>query len=133
MATKLRLEIHRIILQKKVKGKRGETWENCNFSELLNQFDKDKTKALPLLWTKFVEYFQNEFQSNKDGDRAITASDDCQHTIDSNKNIINGEVKGGPTNREQHIFKRNNAKKSTGKVDGDDVFPLISLSSYGFL
>lgn len=121
MATKLRLEIHRITLQKKVKGKRGETWENCNFSELLNQFDKDKTKALPLLWTKFVEYFQNEFQSNKDGDRAITASDDCQHTFDSNKNVINGEVKGGPTNREQHIFKRNNSKKSTGKVDGDDV------------
>jgi len=57
MATRLRLEIHRITLQKKVEGKKGTSFENCNFSELLNQFDKDKTKALPLIWTKFVESF----------------------------------------------------------------------------
>lgn len=121
MATKLRLEIHRITLQKKVKGKRGEIWDNCNFSELLNQFDKDKTKAFPELWTKFVESFQSEYQLNKDGDRAITATDEGQHTFDTNKNIINGEVNGGPTNREQRIYKRKNSKKSTGKVDDDDV------------
>ena len=121
MATKLRLEIHRITLQKKVKGKRGETWENCNFSELLNQFDKDKTKAFPTLWTKFVEYFQDEYQLNKDGDRAITATDECKHTFDSDKNIINGEVNGGPTNREQRIFERRNSKKSKGKVEDGDV------------
>lgn len=121
MATKLRLEIYRITLQKKVKGKKGESWENCNFSELLNQFDKDKTKAFPALWVKFVEYFQDEYRLNKEGDRAITATDECQHTIDSDKNIINGEVNGGPTNREQRIYKRKNSKKSTGKVDDDDV------------
>lgn len=121
MATKLRLEIHRITLQKKVDGKKGTSFENCNFSELLNQFDKDKTKALPLIWTKFVESFQNEFRVNKDGDRAITATEDCQHSIDSKKNTINGEVNGGPTNREQKIYKRKNSKKSTGKVDDDDV------------
>lgn len=121
MVTKLRLEIHRITLQKKVKGKRGEIWDNCNYSELLNLFDKEKAKALPALWTKFVEYFQNEFQLNKDGDRAITATDECKHTFDSSKNIINGEVKGGPTNREQRIFKQKDSKKSRGKVDDDDV------------
>jgi len=121
MATKLRLEIHRMTLQKKVQGKRGESWENCNYSELLNQFDKDKTKAFPALWAKFVEYFQNEFQLNSDGDRAITATEKCKHTFDSNKNIINGEVNGGPTNREQRIFKQKDSKKSRGKVDDDDV------------
>jgi len=121
MATKLRLEIHRITLQKKVKGKRGEIWENCNFSEFLNQFDKDKAKAFAELWTNFVESFQSEYQLNKDGDRAITATDEGLHTFDTNKNIINGEVNGGPTNREQRIYKRKNSKKSTGKVDDDDV------------
>lgn len=121
MATRLRLEIHRITLQKKVEGKKGTSFENCNFSELLNQFDKDKTKALPLIWTKFVESFQNEFSINKDGDRAITATASCQHSIDSKKNTINGEVDGGPTNREQKIYKRKDSKKSTGKVADDDV------------
>lgn len=121
MATKLRLEIHRITLQKKVDGKRGSSWENCNFSELLNQFDKDKTKAFPLLWTKFVEYFENEFLLNKDGDRAITATEGSKHSFDTSKNIINGEVSGGPTNREQQIYKRRNSKKSTGTVADDDV------------
>lgn len=121
MATKLRLEIHRITLQKRIKGKRGEAWENCNFSELLNQFNKDKTKAFPVLWTKFVESFQNEYQLNKECDRAITATEEGQHTFDSSKNVIDGEVNGGPTNREQRIFKRKNSKKSTGKVDDDDV------------
>ena len=121
MITKLRLEIHRITLLKKVKGKKGDSWENCNYSDLLTKFDKEKAKALPLLWKMFVEYFNNEFQLNRDGDRAITATEDCQHTFDSNKNIINGEVNGGPTNREQRIYKRKNSKKSTGKVDDDDV------------
>lgn len=121
MATKLRLEIHRITLQKKIDGKSGTSFENCNFSELLKQFDKDKAKALPLLWARFVESFQNEFHINKDGDRAITATDDCKHSIDSKKNTINGEVNGGPTNREQVIYKRKDSKKSTGKVADDDV------------
>ena len=121
MATKLRLEIHRITLQKKVNGKRGVKWENCNYSELLHQFDNDKVKAFPILWTRYVEFFQNEFQLNKDGDRAITATSDCQHTFDTKKNILNGEVDGGPTNREQRIYKRKNSKKSTGTVADDDV------------
>jgi len=121
MATKLRLEIHRITIQKKVKGEKGDSWENCNYSELLQQFDKDKGKALPLLWTRFVEYFQNEFHMNKDGDRAITVTSECQHTFDSQKNILNGEVNGGSTNRVQQIYKRKNSKKSTGTVANDDV------------
>lgn len=121
MATKLRLEIHRITLQKKVNGKRGVTWENCNYSELLQLFDKNKAKSFPLLWARYVEYFQNVFRLNKDGDRAITATSECQHTFDSKKNILNGEVNGGPTNREQRIYKRKNSKKSTGTVAADDV------------
>lgn len=121
MATKLRLEIHRITLQKQVQGKKGVRFDNCNFDELLKRFDKDKTKAIPELWTKFVEYFQSEFRLNKDGDRAITATPDCQHTFDTNKNTINAEINGGSTNREQKIYKRKNSKKSTGNVADDDV------------
>lgn len=121
MTTKLRLEIHRITLQKKAKGKRGIRYENCNFEELLRQFAPDKKDALPLLWERFIEYFQNEFRLNKDGDRAITATSTCQHRFDSKKNTINGEVNGGPTNREQMIYKRRNSKKSTGTVADDDV------------
>lgn len=121
MQKKLRLEIHRITLFKKIGGKRGNDWDKSNFSEFLNQFDKDKTKAFPLFWTKFVEYFQNEFQLNKEGDRAITVTKECRHNFDSQKNLINGEINGGPTNREQLIYKRRNSKNSTGKVADDDV------------
>ncbi len=121
MSIKLRLEIHRITLQKKVKRKKGEAWENCLFLELLNQFDTDKSKSFPAFWTKFVESFQNEYHLNKDGDRAITATEEGRHTFDSNKNIINGEVNGGPTNREQRIYQRKDSKTSKGKVNNDDV------------
>ncbi len=121
MAIKLRLEIHRITLLKQVQDRKGKTYEQCSFSELLARFDADKQKAFPLLWTRFVEYFQNEFQLNKEGDKAITAKEDSKHSFSSTKNTISGEVSGGPTNREQIIFKRKNATKSTGKVDDDDV------------
>lgn len=122
MATKLRLEIHRVTLQKKVKGEKGKSWVNCKFKELIDQFDKnDKQIALATLWTKFVEQFGDRFSVNTDGDKAVTATSNCQHTVSVKKNTINGEVYGGPTNREQAIYKQKNAKKSTNTVATDDV------------
>lgn len=122
MVTKLRLEIHRISLQHLVVKDKGKTWENCNFSELIDFFDKkDKQKALSILWTKFVEQFDDKFVVNTEGDKAVTATDSCQHTVSPLNNVINGEVYGGSTNREQSIYKRKNAKKSTNTVATDDV------------
>lgn len=122
MATKLRLEIHRITLQKKVEGKKSAVYQNCNFFELIDQFDKDdKQKALSSLWTKFVEQFDDKFCINTEGDKAVTATNNCNHTVASEKNTINGEVYGGPTNREQSIYKQTDAKKSRSHVDADDV------------
>lgn len=122
MATKLRLEIHRIALQHLVVKDKGKSWEDCNFSDLIDLFDKnDKQKALAMLWTKFVEQFGDKFVVNTDGDKAVTATDSCQHTVSPQKNVINGEVYGGTTNREQSIYKRKNAKKSTNTVAADDV------------
>lgn len=121
MATKLRLEIHRITLQKRETGKRGTEYKNCNFSELLGQFYSDKSQAFPMLWTKFVEYFQDQFKTNTEGDKAITVTDICKHSFSPSKNVVNGEVNGGTTNREQSIYKRKNSKTSTGMVADDDV------------
>ena len=88
---------------------------------LIDLFDKkDKQEALALLWTKFVEQFGDKFEVNTDGDKAVTATKSCQHTVSPLKNVINGEVYGGPTNREQSIFKLKNAKKSTNTVSADD-------------
>lgn len=103
MATKQRLEIHRITLLKQVQGKRGKSHEQCSFSELLVRFDKDKQVAFPLLWTKFVEYFQNEFQLNKEGNKAITAKEKSHHTFSTTKNTISGEVSGGSTNGADYL------------------------------
>lgn len=122
MATKLRLEIHRISLQHLVVKDKGKNWENCNFSELIDLFDKkDKRNALTMLWTKFVEQFGDMFVVNTGGDKAVTATISCLHTVSPLNNVINGEVYGGPTNREQSIYKRKNAKKSTNIVAADDV------------
>ena len=122
MATKLRLEIHRITLQRLVVKGKGKSWENCNFSELIDIFDKkDKQKALASLWTNFVQQFGDKFSVNSDGDKAITVTANCQHTVSPRKNVINGEVYGGPTNREQSIYKQTDAKKSINKVAHDDV------------
>lgn len=121
MATKLRLEIHRITLHKQVIGEKGRSYEQRTFSELLSLFDKDKQLAFPLLWGSFIDYFQKEFLLNKDGDKAITATESSQQSFSTTKNTISGEVSGGPTNREQIIFKRKNSQNATGKVSDDDV------------
>ena len=67
MATKLRLEVHRITLEKKVLDKKGrhEHYEKCHYRELLNIFDKkDKTRAFGKFWDAFISYFNDEFKTN---------------------------------------------------------------------
>lgn len=123
MSTQLRLEIHRITLQKQVydnKRKRSE-YINMNFSDLLGNFGKTTAAALPTLWGEFIDYFKNQFVTNTDGDKAITATKNSNKSFSDIKNTINGEIDGGPTNREQSIYKRKNARTSTGKVLHDDV------------
>lgn len=123
MSTQLRLEIHRITLQKLVydsKRRRSE-YVNQNFGELLNIFGKTTKVSLPVFWGKFIDFFKNQFVTNTDGDKAITATKNSKKSFSPLKNTINGEIDGGPTNREQSIYKRKNAIKSTGKVLDDDV------------
>lgn len=124
MATKLRLEVHRITLEKLFRDKKGgrDHYEKCHYSEILKTFDKkDKAKAFGKFWDAFILYFNDEFKTNTDGDKAITTTKDSKLSVASERNIINGEISGGPTNREQSIFKRRNAKYKTGKVYDDDV------------
>ena len=123
MSTTLRLEVHRITLEKKVRDKKGgrEFFQKCHYSELLKAFDPNKNKALGKLWNGFITYFNGEFLTNTDCDKALTTTKKAKHTVASARNIINGEVSGGPTNREQSIFKRKNAKNKTGNVSDDDV------------
>lgn len=123
MSATLRLEVHRITLETKVRGERGKRdhYDQCNFDVLLSEFDKDKAIALAKFWTKFVEYFQGEFLTNTSLDKAITITNKELHTVASERNTINGEVSGGPTNREQIIFKRKDAQSKVGNVADDDV------------
>lgn len=121
MATKLRLELHRITLQKKIEGERYPKLETRNFSEFINLFDSDRKTALSLLWTRFVEEFENKFSINLEGDKAVTASQNCEHCVSTENSSIDGEVYGGPTNREQSIYKQANASKTINKVATDDV------------
>lgn len=121
MATKLRLELHRITLQKKIEGERYPKLETRNFSEFINLFDSDRKTALSLLWTRFVEEFENKFSISLEGDKAVTASENCEHCVSTENSSIDGELYGGPTNREQSIYKQGNASKTINKVDTDDV------------
>lgn len=121
MATKLRLELHRITLQKKIEGERYPKLENRDFSELINKFDSDRKTALSLLWMKFVEEFENKFSISLEGDKAVTASENCEHCVSTENSSIDGEVYGGPTNREQSIYKQGNASKTINTVAADDV------------
>ncbi|MBP5424144.1 MAG: hypothetical protein J6Y78_17050 [Paludibacteraceae bacterium] len=121
MTTKLRLELHRITLQKKIEGERYPKLEKRNFSEFINLFDSDRKTALSLLWTKFVEEFENKFRISLEGDKAVTASENCEHCVSTENSSIDGELYGGPTNREQSIYKQGNASKTINKVDTDDV------------
>lgn len=123
MSTTLRLEVHRITLERKQRGERGkrEHYEKCRFDTLLSAFDQDKAIAFAKFWTEFVAYFQGEFLTNTSSDKAITVTNKEKFGVASEHNVINGEVSGGPTNREQLIFKRKNAKNKVGNVADDDV------------
>lgn len=124
MSTTLRLEVHRITLERKVSDKKGghAFFEKCNFGVLLDSFDrKNRAAALGKLWNSFIAYFNGEFLTNTDGDKAVTTTKASQSDVASVRNVINGEISGGPTNREQSIFKRKNAKDKTWKVSDDDV------------
>ena len=123
MTTKLRLEIHRITLQKqkKIEGEKYAKLDNRNFSELIDFFGDDRKTALSLLWAKFVEEFEDKFRINLDGDKAVTATDTCKHDVSTELGTIDGEVYGGPTNREQSIYKQGNATKKVNIVAADDV------------
>lgn len=117
MVTKLRLEIHRITLLKKS----DKEYKRSNFGEFFESINSEKDKAFSELWLGFVESFGSKFSINKEGDRAITATSGCRCSIISQKNIINGEVKGGPTNRQQHIYNQDDSENSTGVVNNNDV------------
>lgn len=123
MSTTLRLEVHRITLEKKIRDAKSgrESFQKCHFDELLNTYDKDKGNALGKFWSAFISYFAGEFLTNTDGDKAITTTKNARNSVASERNVINGEINGGPTNREQSIFKRKNAKTKTWNVSDDDV------------
>ena len=61
---------------------------------------------------------------NADGNKGISSSANNKYEPKFTQNIINGEVNGGPTDMEQTIYKRNNAKKKTGKLENDDIATL---------
>lgn len=117
MATNLKMEIFRISLKKKNASKQAL----YNYKELFDCIDKDKKKAYEGFIQKFVEYFNNEFKMNRDENKGISASRDNQYRFALPSNTINGEVYGGPTDMEQTIYKRKNAKKETGKLAHDDI------------
>lgn len=123
MANPLRLEVHRITLEHKVKGKKGnrETYEKCDFKELLLKLDQDKQKAFAKFWVDLIGYFAGEYMINGAQDKAITVTANEKYSVASVNNVIDGEICGGPTNREQAVYKRKNAKTQISKVFDDDV------------
>lgn len=120
MASNLKLEIFRISLKKK----------NCsntalyNYKVLFDTIDKDKKIAYEGFVQGFITYFDGEFKMNADGNKGISSSNNNRYDIGFARNVINGEVYGGPTDMEQSIYKRNNAKKKTGKLENDDIATL---------
>jgi hypothetical protein len=117
MATNLKLEVFRISLKKKNASKLAL----YNFKELFDCIDKDKKKAYEGFVQGFINYFNNEFKMNRDENKGISASSDNQYQMAFESNVINGEVYGGPTDMEQTIYKRKDAKKKTGNLSHDDI------------
>lgn len=120
MASNLKLEIFRISLKKK----NGRNNALYNYKELFDLIDKNKETAYNAFVAKFIAYFDNEFKMNADGNKGISSSANNKYEPKFTQNIINGEVNGGPTDMEQTIYKCNNAKKKTGKLENDDIATL---------
>lgn len=120
MASNLKLEVFRISLKKK--NKRGA--DLCCFQDLFDVIDPQKSKAYKKFIQDFIKYFDGEFRLNADKNKGISSSNARSHKINVSNNVINGKVYGGPTDMEQSIYKRNNAKQQTGILKTDDITTL---------
>ncbi|MDR2084886.1 MAG: hypothetical protein LBP67_07820 [Bacteroidales bacterium] len=120
MSVNLKLEIFRVSLKKK--GGRNDTL--FDFKVLFNEIDKNKKKAYEKFVEGFINYFNNEFKMNADGNKGMTSSSTTRYKIDFYSNVINGEIFGGPTDMQQSIYKKNNSKKKTGNLEKDDIATL---------
>lgn len=120
MANNLKLEVFRISLKKKNKS----DTDLCCFRDLFNVFDSQKSGAYKKFIQDFITYFDGEFRLNADRNKGISSSTSRNHRINVSNNVINGEVYGGPTDMEQTIYKRNNARQHTGTLKTDDITTL---------
>lgn len=120
MASNLKLEVFRISLKKKHTSDK----DLCCFKDLFDVINTKKGKAYRQFIQDFIKYFDGEFRLNADKNKGISSSNSRNFKPDTNSNVINGEVYGGPTDMEQTIYKRNNAKQHTGLLKTDDITTL---------
>lgn len=120
MASNLKLEVFRISLKKKHTSDK----DLCCFKDLFDVINTKKEKAYKQFIQDFIKYFDGEFRLNADKNKGISSSNARSHKFNVPNNVINGEVYGGPTDMEQTIYKRNNAKQQTGTLKTDDITTL---------
>jgi len=86
MAHNLKLEIFRISLKKKG----GRNINLLAFEELFKEIDPNKDEAYKKFFQGFINYFDNEFKTNADGNKGICTTSTNTYKISPPKNIIDG-------------------------------------------
>lgn len=92
-----------------------------HFGELFGWTNDD----LAVFYTNFIQgfykYFDSSFIRNKENNKAITASQNLKNKLRMNDYILDFELLGGPTNVSHDLYKIDNAKDPSGKIQRDDV------------
>jgi hypothetical protein len=117
MGVNLKLEIFRISL-KEIGGSKSDL---KLFKELFEKIDSNKAEAYNKFVAQTINHFDNAFILNASEDKGISTSEGNNFKIGFEKNVINGEFKGGPTGIEQEILKTNNNKEKIGSMSHDDI------------
>ncbi len=117
MASNLKLEIFRISLKKRG----GKNTDLKNFKELFELLDIDKKESYRKFVEDFINHFESQFKMNADGNKGISTSSSSRFTPNSAKNIINGEVYGGPSDIDSPIYDKGNANNSIATVNEGNI------------
>lgn len=118
---KLYLDIYRIYLQKKVKGKYAK--EPVNFDEIYMILKKryPNFNHIQGLFQGLIKSFDEKFYCDSENTKALSFQGPNNWTMKSEQNIISGKFIGGNTGLEYNVYDNDDANQITHVVQQTEV------------
>lgn len=95
-----------------------------DFVKSLSLDDVDESDYMKVFLEDFIGGFKSAFKPNKENTQAMSLTTDLYSGHSVIDYTVWGSFLGGPTGINRDVYKSNNSKKPTGKLDSDNVASL---------